>query len=118
MAPLETAVAWAAAAVIPLVVLAATIGGTYYATQYDRPELTTPPDGKPFRVMLYRQPVRSDDCGGSGWTLAHSRASSLAAASANLDLQPPDRRPAQAQPLSIDACAQHGSRHVRRERGE
>lgn len=41
-----------AASLLPMAALAATIGGTDYATQYDYREFFNAADGKPFRVVL------------------------------------------------------------------
>jgi hypothetical protein len=38
--------------VLPAIAVAATIGGTYYATQYDYREFFAATDGKPFQVVL------------------------------------------------------------------
>lgn len=45
-----------AAGLLPVSALAATIGGTQYATQYDYREFFNAADGKPFRVVLAGTP--------------------------------------------------------------
>ena len=45
-----------AASLLPVAALAATIGGTQYATQYDYREFFNATDGKPFRVVLAGTP--------------------------------------------------------------
>jgi hypothetical protein len=45
-----------AASALPIAALAATIGGTDYATQYDYREFFNAADGKPFRVVLAGEP--------------------------------------------------------------
>jgi hypothetical protein len=45
-----------AASLLPVAALAATIGGTEYAPQYDYREFFTAADGKPFRVVLAGTP--------------------------------------------------------------
>lgn len=45
-----------AAGLLPVAALAATIGGTQYATQYDYREFFNAADGKPFRVVLAGTP--------------------------------------------------------------
>jgi len=45
-----------AASLLPVAALAATIGGTQYATQYDYREFFNATDGKPFRVVLAGMP--------------------------------------------------------------
>ena len=46
---------------MPATVSAATIGGTYYAVQYDFSEFFTATDGKPFRVILAGNPFPDAD---------------------------------------------------------
>jgi hypothetical protein len=46
-----------AAAALPVAALAATIGGTHYAPQYDYAEFYAAADGKPFRVVLLGAPI-------------------------------------------------------------
>lgn len=53
---LKKIAATAAAALLPVTALAATIGGVDYATQYDYREFFNAADGKPFRVVLVGAP--------------------------------------------------------------
>jgi hypothetical protein len=52
MPSLKKIAAMLAASLLPVTALAATIGGTQYATQYDYREFFNATDGKPFRVVL------------------------------------------------------------------
>ena len=56
MPALKKIAAALAASVLPVTALAATIGGTQYATQYDYREFFNAADGKPFRVVLAGTP--------------------------------------------------------------
>lgn len=52
----KLAAAALAVAALPVAALAATIGGTDYATQYDYQEFFIAADGRPFRVVLAGEP--------------------------------------------------------------
>jgi hypothetical protein len=56
MLTLKNIAAGLAASLLPAAALAATIGGTDYATQYDYREFFQAADGKPFRVVLVGTP--------------------------------------------------------------
>jgi hypothetical protein len=56
MPVLKRIAATLAASLLPVAALAATIGGTEYATQYDYREFFQAADGKPFRVVLVGAP--------------------------------------------------------------
>ena len=58
---LMIAAALAALGLLPTTVSAATIGGTYYAVQYDFSEFFAATDGKPFRVILAGNPFPDAD---------------------------------------------------------
>lgn len=56
MPALKKIAATLAASLLPVAALAATIGGTEYATQYDYREFFSATDGRPFRVVLAGAP--------------------------------------------------------------
>ena len=57
----KLALALAAASALPTLALAATIGGAYYAPQYDYRDLWAATDGKPFQVVLHGNPFPGTD---------------------------------------------------------
>jgi hypothetical protein len=57
----QMAAALSAVAALPAIAVAATVGGAYYAPQYDYREFWSATDNKPFQVVLMGHPFPNVD---------------------------------------------------------